>query len=172
MTDDGLPHEPIYLRPSTRPRLVRVLVTLLLPAAALVLAGGPVWFFMHGDAQGWSDDVRVTVRVEPGATCREGPPPGNPTTCDATWVTGSGRVVEGEVSDQYGGPDVPTDGGSVDARMVDDDRALTGFHVVFLTWALVSPYLTGAGLGLALLLGLGLVRFDPRWQRPRTDLDL
>ncbi|MGA8256940.1 MAG: hypothetical protein WB767_10235 [Nocardioides sp.] len=168
--NDEQPHEPIYLRPSPRPLLVRVLVTLLLPAVALVLAGAPVWFFMHGDAQGWQSNVRVTVRVEPDARCRTGPPPGNPTTCDATWETGNGRVVEGQVSDRYGGSDIPTGGGTIEARIVDDELAMTGFQVVLLHWALVSPYLTGAGVGLAGLLVLGLIRFDPRWQRARTDL--
>lgn len=169
---EELPREPIHLRPPARPRLARALVSLLLPAIALVFAGAPVWFFMHGDAAGWADEVRVTARVEPGATCREGPPPGNPLTCDATWESASGELIEGEVSDRYGGTAVPADGGAVAARTVAEDRALTGFHSVFLCWALISPYLTAAGVGLALIAALGLTRFDPRWQRPRTDLDL
>lgn len=160
MDDD----RPLNLRPSRRPRLSRWLVRVVVAGCALVLLGGPVWFFMHGAATGWQDAHEVTVSVAAGTRCRTGPPPGSPHTCAASWPGG-----EGDVSDRYGGPE-PTAGHDIEARVVADDLALTGFSRLFLGWALASPYLTLVGLGIAVLGGLGLVRLDPRWWTKRTDL--
>lgn len=158
---------PLNLRPSARPGLVRWLVRSVLAGCLLVLAGGPVWFFMHGAADGWRQGREVVATVVAGPeerVCRTGPPPGSPRTCEAGWPGGAG-----DISDRYGGPR-PEPGEQVRARVVGDDLALTGYSRVLLGWALVAPYLTGAGLLLALVAGVGLVRLDPRWWTRRTDL--
>lgn len=156
---------PLNLRPSTHPVAVRWLVRLTVAGCVLVLAGGPVWFFMHGAAAGWQQSREVTATVAADTICRTGPPPGSPRTCEATWPGGSG-----DVSNRYGGPQ-PEPGDPVAARVVGDDLALTGYARLLLGWALVAPYLALAGLGLALVAGLGLVRLDPRWWTKRTDLN-
>jgi hypothetical protein len=155
---------PLNLRPSRHPRLSRWLVRATLAGCALVLVGGPVWFFMHGAAAGWQDGREVTVRVAADTVCRTGPPPGSPRTCAGTWTGGGG-----DVSDRYGGPR-PEPGASVEARVVGDDLALTGYARVLLGWGLAAPYLTLAGFVLALGAGALLVRLDPRWWTRRTDL--
>lgn len=165
--------------PVQHPRLVRALLWSLVVAVSLVVLGAPVWFFMHGTASAWTDERVVTVRVPADAECRTGPPPGRPQTCDGTWTdpdlssaTDSSTLtveMEGEVSDRYGGP-APEPGGAVEARVVDEGLAFTGYQGVLLRWALVSPYVSVAGLLLGALAVAGLVRFDPRWSSTRTDL--
>ncbi|WP_134740182.1 hypothetical protein [Nocardioides sp. 503] len=155
---------PLNLRPSRRPLLVRVLMPVLLVGCAAVLFGAPVWLFMHGAASGWVEDRAVTAAVADDARCRVGPPPGKPTTCEATWPS-----ADGDVSNRYGGPS-PEAGEEVAARAVSDDLALTGFHPVLLAWARASPYLTVAGLVLLGAAIAALTRFDPRWWTRRTDL--
>lgn len=155
---------PLNLRPSSRPGLTRWLVRVVVAGCALVLVGGPVWIFMHGSAAGWQRDRAVVATVPDDARCRTGPPPGSPRTCEATWPGGSG-----DVSDRYGGPR-PAAGESVDARVVGDDLALTGYSRPLLGWALAAPYLAGVGLVLGLGAGALLVRLDPRWWTRRTDL--
>ena len=167
MSGEDMQHEPIYLRPSRRPQLVRVLVTLLLPAAALVLAGAPVWLFMNGDARRWSDDVRVTARSSRAPVSHRSPT-GQPD--HLRFDVGS----RGRLSDRGRGqrslrrPGVPEAGGTVSARLVDDDQALTGFHGFLLHWALASPYLTSAGLGLR----AARARTDPVRSTVATATDL
>lgn len=163
-----MPDRPLNLRPSTRPRLVRWLVRALVAGIVVALLGGPVWFFMHGAAAGWQEERSVVATVAPDTRCRTGPPPGTPTTCEATWTIGS-RTVEGEVSNRYGGPR-PAAGDEVAARMTGDDLALTGYARILLVWALAAPYLCLVGLAVALVSVAGLVRFDPRWWTRRTDL--
>jgi hypothetical protein len=155
---------PLNLRPSTRPRLSRWLVRGAVGGCALVLLGGPVWLFMHGAATGWQERAEVTVVVPDDSRCRTGPPPGSPRTCEASWPGG-----EGDVSDRYGGPR-PEPGAEIEARVVGDDLALTGYSRLLLGWALAAPYLALVGLGAALLATLGLIRLDPRWWTRRTDL--
>lgn len=163
------PDRPLNLRPSARPRLVWWLVRTLAAGCALVLLGGPVWFFMHGAAVGWQDGREVVASVPADARCRTGPPPGEPTTCDATWAGSGSGTVEAEVSNRYGGPR-PEPGAEVAARVTGDDLALTGYTRILLGWALAAPYLCLVGVGLALVSAAGLLRFDPRWWTRRTDL--
>lgn len=146
------------------PPLARVLLGLLVLAVTLVLLGAPVWAFMHGSASGWTDERTVLARVAAGAECRTGPPPGDPRTCDATWRDGD-AVVEGEVSDRYGGPE-PRAGEDVEARVVGDGLAFTGYQGALLGWGLAAPYLAVGGLALGALAVAGLVRIDPRWAAP------
>lgn len=165
--------------PAQHPRLARALLWSLVAAVSLVVLGAPVWFFMHGTASAWTDERIVTVRVPADAECRTGPPPGRPQTCEGTWTdpdlssaTGSSTLtveMDGEVSDRYGGP-APERGAAVEARVVEEGLAFTGYQGVLLRWALVSPYVAVAGLLLGALALTGLVRFDPRWSSPGTDL--
>lgn len=155
---------PLNLRPSSRPRLTWWLVRVAAAGCALVLLGAPVWLFMHGAAAGWQDRDEVTVAVPEDSRCRTGPPPGSPRTCEATWPGGSG-----DVSDRYGGPR-PEPGAQVEARVVGDELALTGYSRLLLGWALAAPYLTVVGLTAAVLATLVLVRLDPRWWTRRSDL--
>lgn len=163
--------QPIYLRPPEHPRWVRLCTVLLTVGALALLAGAPIWWFMHETAVGWQNREEVTVTVEEDAECRTGPPPGNPRTCEATWSEAGVRVV-GEVSDRYGGQ-VPGPGESGTARVVRDGAspmAYSGYADWALLPALASPYAAVAGL---LLLGgsVGaLMRLDPRWRSRRTDL--
>lgn len=171
--EPAVPGDPIgtpgYLRPPRHPRLVRGCYALLVAAVSLLVLGGPVWFFMHGTASGWTDERVVTVRVPVDAECRTGPPPGRPLTCEALWDEAAGSTVEGEVSDRYGGP-APEPGDAVEARVVDDGLAFTGYQGALLWWALTAPYLAVAGLLLGALAVAGLLRLDPRWSSTRTDL--
>ncbi|MDT9593953.1 hypothetical protein RDV89_12800 [Nocardioides zeae] len=169
-------HGPVHLRPPSRPGLVRLLNVVAVLGATLLVLGAPTWWFMHGTAQGWTEDRAVVVTLEADAECRTGPPPGNPRTCEATWTDADApsdaTPTSGEVSDRYGG-DLPADGGTVQARVVSEGgtpMAFAGYHGFLLQWALVAPVL--AVLGAVLLLGgaLGLVRTDPRWAAARTDL--
>ncbi|MFW6775892.1 hypothetical protein ACOACO_16525 [Nocardioides sp. CPCC 205120] len=169
---------PVHLRPPRRPGLVRALEAAAVLGAVLVLVGAPVWWLMHSAAQGWTDARVVEATVAEDARCTTGPPPGSPRTCEATWTPAAGAggqtdgPVEGKVSERYGG-DLPAAGGTVEARVVsdgDEPLALTGFGPVLLRWALAAPYLTGAGVLLLALAVTGLVRTDPRWASPRTDL--
>lgn len=165
------PSGPGFLRDPDRPGLVRVLNVVAVVGALLVLLGAPVWWQMGSSARGWADDRAVVVTVPEDTTCRTGPPPGRPQTCTATWRD-EDRVVEGEVSDRYGGPS-PDAGEEIAGRVVGDgDPALafTGYHPVLLRWALAAPWLTGAGLLLLVGGAAGLVRTDPRWGSSRTDL--
>ncbi|WP_193609427.1 hypothetical protein [Nocardioides lijunqiniae] len=155
---------PLNLRPSRRPLLVRLALPVLLVGCAAVLFGAPVWLFMHGSASGWVEDRAVTAAVADDARCRTGPPPGKPTTCEATWGS-----TDGDVSNRYGGPSPEADE-EVGARAVSDDLALTGFNPVLLAWARVSPHLTIAGVVLLAVVTAVLTRFDPRWWTRRTDL--
>ncbi len=159
---------PLNLRPSTRPRLVWWLVRTLVAGVVLALLGGPVWFFMHGAAAGWQEERPVVATVAADTRCRTGPPPGTPTTCEATWTL-DGRTVQGEVSNRYGGPR-PGPGDEIPARAAGDELALTGYARFLLAWALAAPYLCVAGVVVALVSAAGLRRFDPRWWTRRTDL--
>ncbi|HEY1134741.1 MAG TPA: hypothetical protein VGE77_09210 [Nocardioides sp.] len=172
----GTPDLPVHLRPPERPRLVRLLNRVAVLGAVLALAGGPVWWFMHGTAQGWADERVVLVSVSDDAECRSGPPPGDPQTCEATWTAPDGRTVTGEVSDRYGGQ-APRPGAVLSAREVrapgtegTGGVAFTGYQEALLRWALAAPYLAVTGGLLLLGAAIGLVRTDPRWGTPRTDL--
>lgn len=165
---------PVHLRAPRRPGLVRALEAVAVLGAVLVLVGAPVWWLVHSAARGWTDARVVAATVAEDARCTTGPPPGSPRTCAATWTPAGGdrESVEGTVSERYGG-DLPAAGGTVEARVVadgDDPMALTGFQPVLLRWALAAPYLTAAGVLLLVLAVAGLVRTDPRWASPRTDL--
>ncbi|WP_447644970.1 hypothetical protein [Nocardioides zeae] len=173
----GTPALPVHLRPPDRPGLVRLLEGIAVAGVLLLLAGVPVWWFMHGTAAGWTERHVVEVSVPADATCRTGPPPGRPVTCAATWAAyDGGEPVTGEVSNRYGGEE-PRPGTTLDAREVrpagsdgSGGLAHTGYQVVLLRWALAAPYLAAGGGVLLLGAAVGLVRHDPRWRSPRTDL--
>lgn len=173
----GAPDLPVHLRPPERPGLVRLLEGVAVLGAVLLLLGGPVWWFMHGTAAGWAEQHVVEVSVPADATCRTGPPPGRPVTCEAAWTAyDGGTPVTGEVSNRYGG-DEPRPGATLDAREVraagsdgDGGLAFTGYQAVLLRWALVAPYLAVGGGVLLVGAAVGLGRHDPRWRSTRTDL--